>query len=52
MVEAAGIRKSYSRGKKVLKVISFYARPGGCVGIVGEYGCGKTTQLSILAGTL
>ena len=47
MVEAARIRKSYSRGKKVLKEISFYARPGECVGIVGENGCGKAFMLGL-----
>lgn len=52
MVEAAGIHKHYRKGKTVLKDISFYAKPGECVGIAGENGCGKTTLLSILAGTL
>lgn len=52
MIEAAGIHKKYGRGREVLKDISFYAQPGECVGIAGENGCGKTTLLSILAGTL
>ncbi|MDO5551795.1 MAG: ABC transporter ATP-binding protein [Lachnospiraceae bacterium] len=52
MIEAANIRKRYRRGREVLRDISFYAQPGECVGIAGENGCGKTTLLSILAGTL
>ncbi|MEY8338298.1 ABC transporter ATP-binding protein [Lachnospiraceae bacterium 62-35] len=52
MVEAAGICKEYRRGRTVLRDISFYGKPGECVGIVGENGCGKTTLLSILAGIL
>ncbi|RGZ01859.1 ATP-binding cassette domain-containing protein [Clostridium sp. AM58-1XD] len=51
MVEAAGIHKRY-KNKEVLQDISFQAEAGECVGIVGENGCGKTTLLSILAGTL
>lgn len=51
MVEVSDIRKAYRR-KEVLKGASFQAAPGSCVGIVGINGCGKTTLLSILAGSL
>lgn len=49
MLEVCDLEKSYRR-HQVLKKISFSVRPGACVGIVGENGCGKTTLLSILAG--
>lgn len=51
MIEVSGICKSY-RKREILSGISFRAQPGSCVGIVGGNGCGKTTLLSILAGTL
>lgn len=49
MLEVEGIRKTY-RKKNVLSGVSFTAKPGQCIGIVGGNGCGKTTLLSILAG--
>ena len=51
MLAATGIWKSYGR-RVILKDIDLEAEPGQCVGIVGANGCGKTTLLSILAGTL
>ena len=51
MLAAEEIRKSYRR-KQVLAGVSFQAKEGECVGIVGANGCGKTTLLSILAGAL
>lgn len=48
-VEAVEIRKKYP-GKTVLNAVSFSARAGSCVGIVGSNGSGKSTLLSILAG--
>lgn len=51
MVEVTGIEKRY-RKKVVLDGASFQADAGTCVGIVGENGCGKTTLLSILSGTV
>ena len=52
-IEVSNIKKSYSHGKKhVLKNASFDAVSGQCVGILGTNGCGKTTLLSILAGTV
>ena len=49
MLEVCDLEKSYGH-HPVLKKISFSAKSGACVGIVGGNGCGKTTLLSILAG--
>ncbi|NCB93208.1 MAG: ABC transporter ATP-binding protein [Clostridia bacterium] len=38
------------RKKNVLEDISFTAKPGNCIGILGENGCGKSTLMSILSG--
>lgn len=45
------ITSSYGK-KKILKGVSFTVGRGKCVGIVGANGCGKTTLLSVLAGTM
>lgn len=50
-LEISHIRKSFG-GRRVLEDISLAAKPGECIGILGGNGCGKTTLLSILAGTL
>ena len=50
---AEGISKSYRKGKKqVLQSVSFSAKAGEIIGIIGANGSGKTTLLSILAGIL
>lgn len=51
MIAVTDIVSSYGR-KQILKGVSFTARKGECIGIVGANGCGKTTLLSVLAGTL
>lgn len=51
MLKVTGICKSYGK-ESILREVSFEAGPGACIGIVGANGCGKTTLLSILAGTL
>lgn len=45
------IQKGF-KNKSVLQDITFSANKGECIGILGGNGCGKTTLLSILAGTL
>lgn len=50
-LEISHIKKSF-KNKSVLKDITLCAQPGSCIGILGGNGCGKTTLLSILAGTL
>ena len=50
MLCARGICMSYGR-QKILENVDIDLSPGECVGIVGANGCGKTTLLSILAGS-
>ena len=48
-IEVSHITKSYKK-RQILKDITFAAKEGECIGILGKNGCGKTTLLSILAG--
>ncbi len=50
MLTAEGIYKRYGR-REILKGLDLSVAPGTCAGIIGGNGCGKTTLLSILAGT-
>lgn len=50
-IELRHLSKAYGK-KIILEDISLGIDEGCCVGIVGENGCGKSTFLSALAGTL
>lgn len=51
MVTVTEITSSYGK-RHILKGASFTAERGECIGIVGANGCGKSTLMSVLAGTL
>ena len=51
MVKAKDLYKSYGKNE-VLKGASIEASPGSITALVGRNGCGKSTMLQILAGTL
>ena len=51
MITVKDITSSYGK-RQILKGVSFTAGRGECIGIVGANGCGKTTLLSVLAGTM
>lgn len=50
-LKAQGLTKSFS-GVQVLRGVTFEARGGSVLGIVGENGSGKSTTLNVLAGVL
>jgi len=49
VIEVKGITKRY-RKKTILDELSFVAKAGDCIGILGLNGSGKSTLLAILAG--
>ena len=50
VVEAEGLRKSYSDDRVLIHDLSFILPPGGIVGVVGPNGAGKTTLLRLITG--
>ena len=50
VVEAEGLRKSYSDDRVLMHDLSFKLPPGGIVGVVGPNGAGKTTLLRLITG--
>lgn len=51
MVTVTDVTSAYGK-REILKGVSFTALAGECIGIVGANGCGKSTLMSVLAGTL
>lgn len=49
MIQVTDINKRYGKNH-ILNGVSFYAKKGECISIVGANGCGKSTLLGILSG--
>ncbi|HWC96538.1 MAG TPA: ABC transporter ATP-binding protein [Candidatus Sulfopaludibacter sp.] len=52
VLEFQNIARSFTRGKPVLKDVSFQMAPGEVVGLLGRNGAGKTTLIRIAMGML
>ena len=48
LVEVSNIRYAYDESNEIIKGISFFARPGQTVALIGETGAGKSTILKLL----
>ena len=51
-IAISGLVKEFEVGKKILDGLTFQVDSGERVGLLGMYGCGKTTLLRILTGQL
>lgn len=51
IINVSSLKKSYG-SKVVLDDISFTAKPGQIIGLLGPNGCGKTTLIKILTGLI
>ncbi len=51
MLRLENIHKSYGKAK-ILDGVGFEIYKGDCIGLIGGNGCGKTTLIQILCGTL
>ena len=52
MLELSNIKKTYQGGKKALDGVSLKLEPGQIVGLFGENGAGKTTQMKCILNLL
>ena len=52
VIEADNVDYKYPDGYRAIKDVSFYAREGEKLGIIGANGAGKSTMLKLLTGIL
>lgn len=52
MIEIKQIKKSYEKGKEVIKEMSFDIKDGEIFGFLGQNGAGKTTTIKMITGIL
>jgi ABC-type phosphate/phosphonate transport system ATPase subunit len=52
MLKISDLRVVYPNGNEALKSISFSARKGDIIGIIGRSGAGKSTPLRVIAEKL
>ena len=52
VLECKGIKKAYKKGKYVLDDFNLTIGGGRIVGLLGPYGCGKSTLMKLISGLL